>query len=130
MLLWQLRWPLLWFWRYDPCGNPVEKAEAVTATAFRNSWLERYPSELSSGELQRICLARALGPGLRFLLCDESSAMLDLITQAQLWSFLLSQAEERNLGLLVVSHRPAAGTGWFCPARWGRPAQSAPRRTG
>lgn len=73
----------------------------------REGWLERYPSELSGGELQLICVARALGPGLRFLLCDEASAMLDLITQAKLWRLLLDQAEERGLGLLVVSHDAA-----------------------
>lgn len=67
-------------------------------------WLTRYPSELSGGELQRFCVARALGPATRFLLCDELSAMLDLITQAQIWSFLLEEAERRNLGLLIVSH--------------------------
>ena len=70
----------------------------------RESWLERYPSELSGGELQRICVARALRPELRFLLCDELSAMLDLVTQAEIWKFLLDQAERRSLGLLIVSH--------------------------
>ena len=30
--------------------------------------------------------------------------MLDLITQAQIWSFLLEEAERRDLGLLIVSH--------------------------
>ena len=63
-----------------------------------------YPQELSGGELQRFCIARALGPGTRYLLCDEITAMLDLITQAQIWDFLLREAERRNLGLLVVSH--------------------------
>lgn len=76
----------------------------IEGLGIQDSWLERYPSELSGGELQRICIARALRPELKFLLCDEASAMLDLITQARLWRFLLSQAEERGLGLLVVSH--------------------------
>ena len=70
----------------------------------RAEWLERYPSELSGGELQRICAARVLGPELKFLLCDEASAMLDLVTQAQLWRFLLDQGERRGLGMLIVSH--------------------------
>lgn len=70
----------------------------------RESWLERYPSELSGGELQRICVARAMRPGVRFLLCDEISAMLDLVTQARMWRFLLEQAEQREMGLLIVSH--------------------------
>lgn len=70
----------------------------------REEWLERYPAELSGGELQRICAARVLRPGLNFLLCDEASAMLDLVTQARLWRFLLEQAERRGLGMLIVSH--------------------------
>jgi len=48
-----------------------------------------------------------LAPGTRFLLADEISTMLDLITQAQLWRFLLEELEQRNLGLLAVSHDPA-----------------------
>ena len=73
---------------------------------IESGWMRRYPSELSGGELQRFCVARALGPETRYLLCDELSAMLDLITQAQLWQFLLHEAERRDLGLLIVSHSP------------------------
>lgn len=87
-------------------AGPVDGG-ILEGLGIREEWLERYPSELSGGELQRICAARALGPELRFLLCDEASAMLDPITQARLWRFLLRQAEERGLGLLVVSHDPA-----------------------
>ena len=67
-------------------------------------WLRRYPQELSGGELQRFCIARALGRATRYLLCDEITAMLDPITQAQIWDLLLREAERRNLGLLIVSH--------------------------
>lgn len=74
------------------------------ALGIRREWLERYPTELSGGEQQRFCLARALAPGVRFLLADEISTMLDLITQAQLWRFLLEEVERRELGLLAVSH--------------------------
>ena len=84
-------------------AGPVAQ-EIIDGLGIRSSWLERYPSELSGGELQRICIARALHPELKFLLCDEATAMLDLITQAQLWKFLLSQVQKRSLGLLVVSH--------------------------
>ena len=87
-------------------AGPVDRG-LLDRLGIRESWLERFPSELSGGELQRICVARALGPEPRFLLCDEASAMLDLITQARLWRFLLAQAEERGLGLLVVSHDAA-----------------------
>lgn len=84
-------------------GWAVEE-RVLTGLHIEPGWLTRYPSELSGGELQRFCVARALGPATRFLLCDELSAMLDLITQAQIWSFLLEEAERRDLGLLIVSH--------------------------
>ena len=87
-------------------AGPADRA-VLDALGVQDSWLERFPSELSGGELQRICVARAMRPGLRFLLCDEVSAMLDLITQARLWRFLLDQAQARGLGLLVVSHDSA-----------------------
>ena len=84
-------------------GGPVG-AGLLDALHIQPAWLERYPTELSGGELQRFCIARALGPKTRYLLCDESTAMLDFITQAQIWDFLLREAETRNLGLLIVSH--------------------------
>lgn len=87
-------------------AGPADRS-VLDALGVQDSWLERFPSELSGGELQRICVARAMRPGLRFLLCDEVSAMLDLITQARLWRFLLDQAQARGLGLLVVSHDSA-----------------------
>jgi len=74
---------------------------------IRSQWLERYPGELSGGELQRFCIARALGERTRFLLADEMTAMLDLVTQSQIWTFLLEEVKERGLGLLVVSHSQA-----------------------
>ena len=87
-------------------AGPVDPA-VLESLGVREEWLERYPSELSGGELQRVCAARLLRPELKFLLCDEASAMLDLVTQARLWRFLLDRAEERGLGLLVVSHDDA-----------------------
>lgn len=93
-------------------GKTLNEAGAVEqhlldALHIEPGWLTRYPSELSGGELQRFCLARALNPEVRFLLCDEISAMLDLVTQAQIWKFLLDEAQRRGLGMLVVSHDEA-----------------------
>lgn len=76
----------------------------LEALGIERDWLTRWPAELSGGELQRICIARALGPGTRFLIADEITTMLDAITQAQVWHALLHIARERSLGLLVISH--------------------------
>ncbi|MGP9566044.1 ABC transporter ATP-binding protein [Halomonas sp. AOP5-B2-8] len=70
-------------------------------------WLSRFPHALSGGELQRVCVLRALAPGVRFLVADEISTMLDPITQVELWQALKQEAEQRRLGVLVISHDTA-----------------------
>ena len=79
----------------------------VKELGIEEAWKTRFPAELSGGELQRFCIARALGENTRFLLADEISTMLDLITQSQIWNFLLEEAKRRNLGMVVVSHSDA-----------------------
>lgn len=75
--------------------------------AIDDEWLDRYPSELSGGELQRFCIARALAPKTRFLICDEITTMMDSINKRLIWDFLLRRAESGNLGLIAVSHERA-----------------------
>ena len=70
-------------------------------------WLTRFPHELSGGELQRIALARALGPKTRYLIADETTAMLDVVTQAGIWRLLSRTVEERGIGLLAIGHDAA-----------------------
>lgn len=84
-------------------GDHVEQ-RVIEGLGIEPDWLNRYPTEISGGEMQRFCIARALGEGTRFLLADEISTMLDLITQSQIWSFLIQEAEQRQIGLLAVSH--------------------------
>ena len=92
-----------------PLGRSLEEAgpadpRLLEGLHIQPGWLTRYPQELSGGELQRFCIARALGERTRFLLADEISTMLDLITQSQIWNFLLEETRQRNIGMLVVSH--------------------------
>ncbi len=67
-------------------------------------WFDRWPGELSGGELQRFCVARVLGPKTELIIADEMSTMLDAITQAQIWKVLMEEVKRRNLGLLVITH--------------------------
>ena len=86
-------------------GGLVEN-RIIEGLGIEEDWLNRYPQELSGGELQRFCIARALGKETRFMIADEISTMLDLITQSQIWHFLIEETERRNIGMLVVSHSP------------------------
>lgn len=84
-------------------GKDVDE-RIIRELGIEKDWKKRYPQELSGGELQRFCIARALGKDTKFLIADEISTMLDLITQSQIWNFLLKEVKEREIGLLVVSH--------------------------
>lgn len=83
------------------------RREIMEALGIEEEWLSRYPRELSGGELQRFCVARSLFEGTQFLLADEMSTMLDVITQAQIWNLVLKEVEQRQLSLLMVTHNRA-----------------------
>lgn len=78
--------------------------ELLHALGIEQEWLERFPIELSGGELQRFCVARALMSNASFLICDEMSTMLDVITQAQIWQVVTGEAKKRNIGIVVITH--------------------------
>ncbi len=74
---------------------------------IRQDWMSRWPIELSGGELQRICIVRALHPGTKYIIADEMTTMVDAITQAKIWQVFLKICKKRNIGLIVVSHETA-----------------------
>jgi len=84
-------------------GHDVPQ-KILDSFGIKKNWLNRWPNELSGGELQRFALARALSPKTKFLIADEITTMVDAITQAQIWNTILDIAEELNIGVLVVSH--------------------------
>jgi peptide/nickel transport system ATP-binding protein len=71
---------------------------------IKKEWLNRWPNELSGGELQRFCVVRALGEQTRFLIADEMSTMLDALNQAHIWRFLLRHAAETEMGIISITH--------------------------
>lgn len=93
--------------------SAAARLEAVRNTGLlerfgiREAWLDRFPHELSGGELMRFCIVRALIAEPRYLVCDEMTAMLDAVTQAELWREVIAIASERSMGIVLVSHSPA-----------------------
>ncbi|MCC3266508.1 ABC transporter ATP-binding protein [Arthrobacter gengyunqii] len=66
--------------------------------------LDRYPHEVSDGQLQRACLARSLAAGPDYLICDEATAMLDAATTAAVVRTIGEEVNGRGLGVLALSH--------------------------
>lgn len=90
-------------------GDPDGDRGMMLRSEFgvNSAWLDRMPHELSGGELMRLCLVRALMVRPRVLICDEVTAMLDVVTQAKLWSALMDMQAKERFGLIFVSHSRA-----------------------
>ena len=88
----------------DWSGAETELARIEAGLGIEEEWKARFPVEVSGGELQRFCIARALGRRTEILLADEITTMLDLITQGQIWGFLLDEIKSRGISLVAVSH--------------------------
>ena len=91
----------------EDARSVIEASGLLERLSVRDAWLDRLPHELSGGELMRLAIVRALLARPRYLICDEMTAMLDAITQAQIWHEVMAIARERSMGLIVVSHSPA-----------------------
>lgn len=71
---------------------------------IQKSWINRWPNELSGGELQRFSVLRSLNPKTKFLIADEMTTMLDAVTQVQIIESVLKIVKQKNIGFLFVSH--------------------------
>lgn len=82
--------------------------ELIQMVGLDKHHLERYPHQFSGGQLQRICIARALAVEPSLLICDEPLSALDLSIQAQIINLLRKCQKDLGLTLFFISHDLAA----------------------
>ncbi len=70
--------------------------------------LNKFPHELSGGQLQRLLIARALLLDIKYLVADEIISMLDASTRIDVLN-LLGDLKARGLGVLFITHDLALG---------------------
>ncbi|MFA5710494.1 ABC transporter ATP-binding protein [Mycolicibacterium sp.] len=87
--------------RGEDSSAAVEAARRVGLDA---ALLDRYPAQVSDGQLQRACIGRALLQRPRYLLCDEPTSMLDPIAADDITQLLAQLSEDA--AVVVVSHTP------------------------
>ena len=71
---------------------------------IRDEWLQRYPHELSGGELQRFCIARALATQPEMLLCDEPTSALDPLTTKSMLALLTDINKKLGVTIIIITH--------------------------
>lgn len=94
-------------------GRPIERAAELAAEmGLTPDLLTRRPHEVSDGQLQRACVARALTLRPRYLICDEMTTMLDVSTQAHLVARIEAYRKDTGAGVLAISHDTDLLTRW------------------
>jgi ABC-type glutathione transport system ATPase component len=81
----------------------LELFERVSLPA-EESFLNRYPRQLSVGQAQRVLIAMAVLHKPRLLIADEPTSALDAITQSEILDLFRSLNRELNMAMLFVSH--------------------------
>ncbi len=87
-------------------GEEVNKRvrELMDIVGINRAYMNRYPTEFSGGQCQRIGIARALCVRPDFVIADECLAALDVSIQAQIVNLMIQLQKERNMTYLFIAH--------------------------
>lgn len=78
--------------------------QVLQTVGLEHDVLRRYPHQFSSGQQQRIAIARALVTKPDLLIADEAVSALDVSVQAQILQLIQSLQKEQGISLLFISH--------------------------
>ncbi len=78
--------------------------ELLRKIEIPEDFAERYPAQLSGGEKQRICIARALAAEPELIICDEVTSALDQLVAEGILDLLLNLQKELDVSYLFITH--------------------------
>lgn len=89
-------------------GKKIDKVskikELLETVGLNEGFMNRYPHELSGGQLQRVCIARAVATEPQFILLDEAISSLDASTQTQVMDLLKNLQNKYKLSYIFITH--------------------------
>lgn len=78
--------------------------ELLELVGLNKNFIDRYPHELSGGQLQRVCIARAVTTNPEIILLDEAISSLDASTQTQVMDLLKNLQKEFGFSYIFITH--------------------------
>ena len=81
-----------------------ETKKLLKLVGLNEEYIDRFPHELSGGQLQRVCIARAVACNPDIILFDEAISSLDAHTQVQVMDILKELKEKLNLTYIFITH--------------------------
>lgn len=90
-------------------GDAMRKRvqELLDSVELQGNWTERYPREMSGGQLQRVSIARAIALDPLLLIADEPTSALDVSVQAKVLDLFRELQERLGFACLFISHNLA-----------------------
>lgn len=90
-------------------GMNAEDGNILSTTQIADlleiNYLDKYPAEMSGGQIQRVQLGRAIRSGSKYLILDEPTSSLDLRFREDLMSILKILAKDYHIGIMFISHQ-------------------------
>jgi peptide/nickel transport system ATP-binding protein len=91
-------------WKQTASSNLDERQLTELVKQHKDAILERFPHQLSGGQLQRVMIAMAISCNPLLLIADEPTTALDVTVQATILELMRELQERRDMGMIFITH--------------------------
>ena len=96
--------PLEFYFGLKGAARRVRVQELLDQIEMGAGFIDRYPAELSGGQMQRVCIARALAAKPKVIICDEVTSALDPLVADGILKLLLELQAREGVAYLFITH--------------------------